>query len=131
MQPLRNIRPLLFCLVVLGIVSTLNLFRYKFDFTQTACTQELGISIEPQTITLRSQEAVTPKVELLSCGGTQRLRDRYSWTSVNPAVATVDSKTGMVTGLSVGGTSIQVKSKTYGMSGAIPVEVVDSTKMNL
>lgn len=54
------------------------------------------------------------RVTLLACGGTQVRTDTFTWTSLNPSVAAIDSVTGVVRGLRAGSATIQPTGKTYG-----------------
>lgn len=65
------------------------------------------------TITIGGQYAM--RVTLLyQCGGTQVLTDTFTWTSLDPSVAAIDSVTGVVRGLRAGSATILPTGKTYG-----------------
>src|SRR5437867_663648 len=68
----------------------------------TFCTRELRVRFSPSDTTVLSGQAFTSSVQLSSCGGAEILSDVVSWHSENPAVATVDSLAGRVTGRSPG-----------------------------
>ena len=71
------------------------------------CTLELRVSIEPNSLTLTVGEtALPPKISTYGCNSPRTVVEVTRWESENPDVASVDAKTGVVTGVTSGETTI-------------------------
>ena len=82
------------------------------------CTQELGITFGPPDTVIAIAQQFRARLEFTSCGGHQRWSGSPVWHSQEPAIASVDSASGLVSGKSVGQTLIL---------GHDPYEQVDGT----
>lgn len=68
----------------------------------TDCTSELGVQIRPAEWAIRVGQEFTPTATGTSCGGRQRFPYSVTWSSSDPAIATVVAGSGRVVALSVG-----------------------------
>lgn len=91
--------------------------------TPTACTRELRIDVRPEAPVLEVGQSLTATVRLSSCGGREQLEDRFSWRIADAAVATVDPRSGRLTGVTPGTTALEVHGAHYGVSATVPVTV--------
>ena len=89
-----------------------------------ACTLELRVDLRPPEQTIAVGQAFTATVELSSCGGRERLTDRFTWQARDPAVVDVDAATGRITGRAPGETLVEVVGRKYGRVGAVRVTVI-------
>ena len=89
----------------------------------TACTQELNFTMVPTAASIAVGQSVTTSMVLTSCGGREHLVDTYRWHSSAPAVASVDSLTGWVTGVAAGQATITISALLIGISGEVPIMV--------
>lgn len=81
------------------------------------CTRELRVHLAPTDTTILVDETFTATVALSSCGGRQQLWDTFTWRARDPAVVTVDSNAGTVTGRAPGETWLEITGRYYGMVG--------------
>jgi uncharacterized protein YjdB len=89
----------------------------------TNCTSELNFTIVPTAASIAVGQSVVTSMILTSCGGREHLADTFRWHSSAPAIASVDSLTGRVTGVAVGQATIMISALLYGVSGSMPVTV--------
>jgi hypothetical protein len=68
----------------------------------TACTDELGIALEPAETTIRVGETVRARALGVTCGGREREPYKATWQTGNPDIVSVDGETGVITGLAPG-----------------------------
>ena len=87
------------------------------------CTLELGARFSPADTTIQVGQTFQASVQLLSCGGKQRLADVIAWHAEDPTVATVDGSTGRVVGRGRGTTRILASGQRYGNVGGLLVSV--------
>jgi hypothetical protein len=85
-----------------------------------SCQPMLIVRVTPASMTLAVGESATAIVELIACG--EATRPVLTWTSLNPAVASVDPATGRVTGVAIGSTSVRGTGAS-GSSYTVPVTV--------
>jgi hypothetical protein len=79
-----------------------------------SCTLELIVAFAPSPFILGVGESGNASLRLISCGGQLQTTGPYIWSSQNPAIASVDPVTGLVTGVSVGQTVLSAKHAQYG-----------------
>lgn len=91
------------------------------------CTDELGWRVHPAEANLMIGESITAEAEAFTCGGKESLEVDVRWSSENPAVASVNEKTGRITAKGAGTTKISDEDLgPYGIGPVeIPVEVED------
>jgi hypothetical protein len=89
----------------------------------TACTDDLRQRLDPTSATLDVGETVQARAEFLGCGGSKRLTDEITWSSADPAIASVEATTGRITGRSPGTTTVTPSGARYGAIGHVPVTV--------
>jgi len=87
------------------------------------CNLDLIVGVAPADTTISVGGQITPRVTLLGCSGTRVLTDSLTWTSTQPAIAVVGTRTGIVIGASPGVATVTANGKTYGRIGAINVVV--------
>jgi len=87
------------------------------------CTLELGARFTPADTAIQVGQSFQPSVQLSSCGGKQQLNDVISWHAEDPAVASVDGRSGRVAGQAVGTTRILASGAHYGSVGGLQVAV--------
>lgn len=80
------------------------------------CTDDLFSRVSPSATTLGVGQRAAASVELRGCGGSRVLADRITWTSEAPAIARVDSVTGVITGVAPGSTRVQPHGDRYGVA---------------
>jgi len=88
-----------------------------------ACTSELGTRFSPADTTVQVGQSFQVSVQLSSCGGAQQLTDVITWQAEDPAVATVDGRSGRVVARSPGTTRILASGEQYGSIGGPQVSV--------
>jgi hypothetical protein len=81
--------------------------------SETICTAEITYEQNFSDITLEVGERAKATFKVMGCGGSIDLTRSVAWTSNNPNVATVERKTGEITGRSIGKTRVKVVAK-YG-----------------
>jgi Bacterial Ig-like domain (group 2) len=79
----------------------------------TVCTADLRWQFDPHDTTVAVNARFNVRFVLLGCSGTRVLSDSVTWTSSDPAVATVDARTGTVTAIHVGTADITGKASRY------------------
>lgn len=89
----------------------------------TACTDDLRQRIDPTSMTLDVGQEASASAEFLGCGGSKRLADEITWSSADPAVASVDAATGRITGRSSGVTNVTPRGARYGVLHHVSVTV--------
>jgi hypothetical protein len=87
------------------------------------CTLELGTRFSPSDTTVRVGQSFQASVHLSSCGGAQQLTDIITWQAEDPAVATVDGRSGRVVAQGPGTTRILASGRRYGNVGGLQVSV--------
>jgi uncharacterized protein YjdB len=70
------------------------------------CTQELGFSVTPSSLSVRGGQNSTIEARAWSCGGRQDVDIDMQWTSSDTTIARVNSS-GRVTGVRVGNATVQ------------------------
>ncbi len=93
------------------------------DSSLAVCTDELRVRFTPADTTIVLSQAFTASVRLSTCGGARSLSDTFTWASEDTSVATVDSRTGRVTGRGLGETHIAARGQRYGVLGGLRVAV--------
>jgi uncharacterized protein YjdB len=68
----------------------------------TACTDELGIEVEPEQRTIRVGETVQARAFGVTCGGRKRSPYTVAWRTANAGIVSVDPQSGVITGLAPG-----------------------------
>ncbi|CAN5902197.1 hypothetical protein BH11GEM1_BH11GEM1_12210 [soil metagenome] len=89
----------------------------------TVCPSALRIGIIPRDTAIAVGGQFQIIVSLLGCGGTQVLSDSLTFTSSDPGVAVVGSRTGTVIGARPGTTHISVDGQRFHGLGAVSVSV--------
>ncbi|MHB1863774.1 MAG: Ig-like domain-containing protein [Gemmatimonadaceae bacterium] len=79
--------------------------------------------VSPQDTTIHVGQQFPIHFTLLGCGGTKVLTDSVTYTSANPATATVGPATGVVNGIAAGTTTVQATAHFYGVSMNVTVKV--------
>jgi hypothetical protein len=87
------------------------------------CTDELRIHLAPRDTGVVVGASFQASVSLSTCGGSKRLSDTFTWTSLDPAVVQVTASTGRVTAVATGETTVDVVGARYGPVGAIRITV--------
>jgi hypothetical protein len=87
------------------------------------CTLELRAQYSPADTTIEIGDSFQASVELLTCGGSERLADVFTWQSNDPSIAVVDQQTGRVVGKAPGVTQVAATGRKYGAVGGIAVSV--------
>jgi uncharacterized protein YjdB len=91
------------------------------DFQQ--CSSQINQKFLPADTTIGVGEQFTAQVLVTTCDGRQILNSSPTWHSTDPAIASVDSLTGRVTGDGQGQTTITATGGFYTLKGNIPVTV--------
>lgn len=105
---------------VLAIACAASMAAAGCDPLMTACTDELGYSVEPAAQTLRIGQSFMVHARAWSCGGRETVPIDVVWMSSDSTVVRVDQN-GKVTALSVG--TAKVRGIDQGWYGAGPFEV--------
>lgn len=92
-------------------------------FGPTPCTLELRVEYTPSDTTVSTGSQFDATVALSSCGGREKLRDTFVWSSQDADVARVDALSGRVTAVSPGSTTIRAAGKKYGAVGGLSITV--------
>ena len=87
------------------------------------CTTELRVQFSPADTTIQVSRSFHASVRLSSCGGSEQLTDVITWHAEDPAVATVEERTGRVVGQRAGITRILASGQRYGSVGGLQVSV--------
>jgi len=87
------------------------------------CTLELRTRFSPADTTIQVGQSFQASVQLSSCGGARQLADVITWHAEDPAVATVDGRSGRVVGQGPGTTRILASGQRYGSVGGPQVSV--------
>lgn len=101
------VRHLLFALLAMSSVACED---------ATVCPSDLRWELAHRDTTVAVNAGFNMRLTLLGCAGTERLSDTVSWASSDPAVATVDARTGAVTAVSAGTAQIAGKTSRYSIS---------------
>src|SRR5687768_14266189 len=88
------------------------------------CTDELRVRFAPRDSTVVLGASFQASVSLSTCGGSERLRDTFTWSSLDPNVVQVIASTGRVTAVGIGETTVNVVGARYGEIGGIPIAVI-------
>jgi len=88
-----------------------------------ACDADLQVGVTPQDTTIRVGQQFPVHLTLLGCRGTRALSDTITYASANPAIAAVDSASGLVTGEAVGATSLTVTARHYRVTMHVGITV--------
>jgi hypothetical protein len=81
------------------------------------CTDDLLSRVEPRNRTLRVGESYVATASAWGCSGTKRLADEWAFFVADTTIARVDSRTGRVTGRSVGAIDVGARGARYGDAG--------------
>ena len=87
------------------------------------CTDDLQQRLAPTSTTITVGQEVRATAEFLGCRGSKRFSDEITWSSADPAVASVDTATGRITGRSPGTTSVTPRGAKYGVLQHVTVTV--------
>lgn len=87
------------------------------------CTDELRIQLAPRDTSVGVGASFQAGVSLSTCGGSKRLSDTFTWSSLDPAVVQVIASTGRVTAVAPGETTVSVVGARYGPVGDIRIIV--------
>ncbi len=95
----------------------------------SGCTCEARFHLEPSTLTLRvGGTAPPPRASVSGCNSPKRTIAIETWTSENPEIASVDSDTGVITGVAPGETTIDVIAvEPESFYGTLSITVLPST----
>lgn len=74
-----------------------------------ACTDELGIALEPAETTIRVGETVRARALGVTCGGRKSEPYTVAWRTGSPDIVSVDGETGVITGLAPGTGTVVAK----------------------
>jgi len=88
-----------------------------------ACTDELRVHFTPADTTIVVGDGFVASVQLATCGGAVALVDAFTWHSLDPSVAIVDSLTGQVIGGSAGETRVIATGERFGSIGGLRLSV--------
>ena len=109
------------------ILETFDIERDAFGLTAdtAACPSDLQVRFEPEALTLEVGDSSTVDVKVLTCGGTVEEEVEVTWTSSNPAVATVNSDSGLVTAIAPGQAKMKAETNTspFGELGEVSITV--------
>jgi uncharacterized protein YjdB len=97
------------------------------SFLPTACTDELGIQVEPERRTIRVGDTVQARAFGVTCGGREREPYTVAWRTANAGVVSVDGETGVITGLAPGTATVTAHEPEVSADwdvGSVSVEVV-------
>lgn len=89
----------------------------------TGCPDDLRQRLDPQSATLAVGQEVRPTVVFLGCAGRTPLDDEVTWSSADPAVASVEPATGRITGRSPGTTVVTPRGARNGVVQHVTVTV--------
>ena len=89
-----------------------------------ACTDELRVLLAPRDSSVVVGASFQARVALSTCGGSKRLRDTFTWSTLDPNVVQVTASTGRVTAVGIGATTVNVVGARYGPVGAIRIAVI-------
>ena len=87
------------------------------------CTDELRVLLAPRDTTMVVGASLQARVSLSTCGGSERLSDTFTWSSLDANVVHVIASTGRVTAVGVGETTVRVVGARYGGVGGIRIAV--------
>lgn len=85
------------------------------------CNADLSWKVTPTEANLTVGESITANAEAFGCSGTEPLEEDMRWSSEDPAVASVNEKTGQITAEAAGSTIIV--GEDVGRYGIGPVEI--------
>ena len=91
------------------------------DITVTEIVPEVVVTVTPEEATIEVDETVSLTAESTDT------EDTISWSSEDESIATVDSETGLVTGVSPGTVSIHATGSNSGKTGSAEITVVEKT----
>ncbi len=97
------------------------------SFLPTACTDELGIEIEPEQRTIRVGETLQARAFGVTCGGKKRSPYEVAWRTTNTGIVSVDGETGVITGLAPGTAAVTAHEPTVSADwayGTVTVQVI-------
>jgi hypothetical protein len=89
-----------------------------------SCTSELLVQLTPEDSRVEVGASFQAMASLWGCGGRERLRDTFTWSSLDPNVAQVIASTGRVTAVGTGETMVNVVGARYGSVGGIRITVI-------
>jgi Big-like domain-containing protein len=78
------------------------------------CTDELRIQLIPSEIILLAGQAVTPTLQLSTCGGSIRLSDQFTWSSDDSDIIELSASTGRIRAIAPGVAAVTVRGQKYG-----------------
>jgi hypothetical protein len=87
------------------------------------CTDELRIHLAPRDTSVVVGASFDARVSLSTCGGSKRVSDTFTWTSLDPGVVQVTAATGRVTAVAVGEATVEVVGARSGPVGSIRIIV--------
>ena len=87
------------------------------------CTDELRIQLAPRDTSVVVGASFQARVSLSTCGGSKRLSDTFTWSSLDPTVVQVIASTGRVTAVAIGETTVNVVGARYGPVGGVRIMV--------
>ena len=93
----------------------------------TACTDELGIVIEPAQRTIRVGETVQARALGVTCGGKKSSPYEVAWRTASTGIVSVDGTTGVITGLAPGTAALTAHEPTVSADwsyGSVTVQVI-------
>ena len=96
-------------------------------FLPTACTDELGIVVEPGETTIRVGETARARAFGVTCGGKKREPYTVLWRTASTGVVSVDGETGVITGVAPGTAAVTAHEPTVSADwslGSVSVRVV-------
>jgi len=88
------------------------------------CTDELRVLLAPRDSSVVVGGSFQIRVALSTCGGSKRLSDTFTWSSLDANVVRVTASTGRVTAVGIGETTVNVVGARYGPVGGIRIAVI-------
>jgi uncharacterized protein YjdB len=79
--------------------------------------------VNPTSATLDVGDDLRATAEFRGCGGTRRLTDEITWSSQDPAIASVGASTGVITARAPGVTTITPSGAKYGELHRVTITV--------
>jgi uncharacterized protein YjdB len=89
----------------------------------TVCTAEIGIVVEPASVTLDVGQGFTPSMRLTTCGGRLPVAATFSFSVSDGAILSVNPVTGEVLALRSGTAQVIGRASVSGLTGSVAVTV--------
>lgn len=89
----------------------------------TICTTEIGIVVDPTSVTLEVGQGFTPSMRLTTCGGRLPVPATFSWSASDGTVLAVNPVTGETMALRSGTAQVIGRASVSGVVGVVNVTV--------